>query len=57
MDIEAKVTFVAQHDEYTKVVVMLGALHKPYDDYLLHYMYTRQKELILEIRRASKVYN
>ncbi|MBP6497505.1 MAG: pilus assembly protein PilZ, partial [Campylobacteraceae bacterium] len=57
MDIEAKVTCVLHKEDYSKVVVMLGALHKPYDDYLLHYMYTRQKELILEIRRATKVYN
>ena len=57
MDIEAKVTCILHKEDHTKVVVMLDALHKPYDDYLLHYMYTRQKELILEIRRASKVYN
>ena len=57
MEIEAKVTCVLQKEDYAKVVVMLGNLHKPYDDYLLHYMYTRQKELILEIRRATKVYN
>lgn len=57
MDITAKVTYVGESEDHTKVVVMLGALKKPYDDYLLSYMYARQKELILEIRRATKVYN
>jgi len=57
MDIEGKVTLVAERDDHTKVVVLLGALKKPYDEYLLNYMYTRQKELILEIKRATKVYN
>lgn len=56
MDITAKVTYVSESEDHTKVVVMLGALKKPYDDYLLSYMYSRQKELILEIRRATKVY-
>jgi len=57
MEIEGKVTLAAQREDHTKVVVLLGGLKKPYDDYLLHYMYNRQKELILEIRRATKVYN
>lgn len=57
MDITAKVAHVAESEDHTKVVVMLGNLKKPYDDYLLNYMYSRQKELILEIRRATKVYN
>ncbi len=57
MDIEGKVTYAANNSENTKIVVMLGALHKPYDEYLLRYMYSRQKELILEIKRATKAYN
>ena len=57
MDIHAKVTYVGESEDHTKVVVILDTLKKPYDDYLLSYMYTRQKELILEIRRATKVYN
>ncbi|ACZ12302.1 pilus biosynthesis protein PilZ [Sulfurospirillum deleyianum] len=58
MDIDAKVTHISQLDEdHTKVVVLLDDLPKPYDEYLLHYMYARQKELILEIRRATKAYN
>jgi hypothetical protein len=57
MDIEAKVASIIQTAEYVKVIVMLDNLPKPYDDYLLHYMYNRQKELIFEIKRATKAYN
>ncbi|MDD2385118.1 MAG: pilus assembly protein PilZ [Sulfurospirillaceae bacterium] len=57
MDIEGKVSYLGNNNEHTKIVVMLGALPKPFDEYLLKYMYTRQKELILEIRRATKAYN
>jgi hypothetical protein len=57
MDIEAKVTYISQKDDITKIVVMLGNLPKPYDDYLLRYMYNRQKELIFEIKKATKAYN
>ena len=57
MDIPAKVTYIGQQDDYTKVVALIENLPKPYDDYLLHYMYNRQKELISEIKRATKAYN
>ena len=57
MDIPAKVTYIGTRDDYTKIVVMIENLPKPYDDYLLHYMYNRQKELIFEIKRATKAYN
>ncbi|AFL68616.1 pilus biosynthesis protein PilZ [Sulfurospirillum barnesii] len=58
MDIEAKITYIAQRDtESTKIVVMLENLPKPYSEYLLQYMYTRQKELITEIKRATKAYH
>lgn len=57
MDIEAKVTYIGQREDYTKIVVMLENLPKPYDDYLLRYMYHRQKELIFEIKKATKAYN
>ena len=57
MDIEAKVTYISQKDDATKIVVLLGNLPKPYDDYLLRYMYSRQKELIFEIKKATKAYN
>lgn len=57
MNIEAKVTYIAHKDGGSKVVVMLENIPKPYDDYLLRYMYNRQKELIFEIRKATKAYN
>jgi len=57
MDISAKVISLIQKEDYTKVVVMLDNLYKPYDGYLLRYMYNRQKELISELRRATKAYN
>jgi len=57
MEVEGKITFVFENDEFTKVVLLLNPLKKPFDDYLLNYMYARQKELILEIKRATKVYN
>ena len=57
MDIEAKVTYISQQEDFTKIVVMLENLPKPYDDYLLRYMYNRQKELIFEIKKATKAYN
>jgi len=57
MDIEAIVTYISQKDDITKIVVMIENLPKPYDDYLLRYMYNRQKELIFEIKKATKAYN
>jgi hypothetical protein len=57
MNIEAKVTYIGQKSDYTKIVVMIENLPQPYDDYLLRYMYQRQKELIFEIRKATKAYN
>ena len=57
IEAEGKVTYVGENEEYTKVVALLNPLKKPNDDYLLHYMYARQKELILEIKRATRVYN
>jgi len=54
MEIEAKVVNIIEIGETkTKVVAMLN-LEKPYDSYLLKYMYDRQKELILELKRASR---
>lgn len=57
MDIEAKVTYIGHENDTSKIVVHLENLPKPYDDYLLRYMYNRQKELITEIKRATKAYN
>lgn len=57
IDIDAKVVHIGSIDlTKCKVVVMLN-LKKPYDSYLLKYMYDRQKELILELKRAIKVHN
>ncbi len=39
----------------SKIVVMIN-LEAPYDSYLLKYMYDRQKELILELKRAIKIH-
>jgi len=57
MDIAAKVISLIQKEDHTKVIVMLDNLPKPYDSYLLRYMYSRQKELIAELKRATKAYN
>ncbi|WP_458701654.1 PilZ domain-containing protein [Sulfurospirillum sp. 1307] len=57
MDIEGNVMFVQEVGQTkTKLVVGLE-LEQPYDSYLLKYMYDRQKELILELKRAVKVHN
>jgi hypothetical protein len=54
MDIEAKVVNLIEIGETkTKVVAMIN-LEKPYETYLLKYMYDRQKELILELKQASR---
>jgi hypothetical protein len=54
MDIEAKVVNLIEIGETkTKVIAMIN-LEKPYDSYLLKYMYDRQKELIIELKQASK---
>ncbi len=56
MDITGKVVNVSQLDiTKSKVVVMIN-LEAPYDSYILKYMYDRQKELILELKRAIKVH-
>lgn len=55
MDIEGKVVAVQELDmTKTKLVIMME-LDKPYDSFLMKYMYTRQKELIVELKRAIKV--
>lgn len=53
--IEAKVTYIGEYEDiYTKAVFILDEIEKPFDSYMLNYMYTRQKELILELKRAVK---
>lgn len=51
----AKVTYISDFDKVTKVVFILEELEKPFDSYMLKYMYVRQKELILELKKAVKV--
>jgi hypothetical protein len=33
---------------------MLEDLKKPYDSYMLKYMYVRQKELIIELKKSAR---
>jgi len=55
MDVTGKVVNVSEVDvTKSKIIVMIN-LEAPYDSYLLKYMYDRQKELILELKRAIKV--
>ena len=55
MDISGKVVNISLVDITKSKVVILIDLKPPYDSYLLKYMYDRQKELILELKRAIKV--
>ncbi|MDD3463516.1 MAG: diguanylate cyclase [Sulfurospirillaceae bacterium] len=55
MEIDVIITHVLNFNEGAKVVTMLQKLEKPYDEYLLRYMYSRQKELILEVKKATKI--
>ena len=55
IDVDGKVVHIGEIGmTKSKVVIMLD-LQKPYDSYLLKYMYDRQKELILELKRAIKL--
>jgi len=55
MDITGKVVNVSEVDlTKSKIIVMINP-EVPYDSYLLKYIYDRQKELILELKRATKV--
>ena len=55
MDVTGKVVNVSEVDvTKCKIVVMID-LEAPYDSYMLKYMYDRQKQLILELKRAVKV--
>lgn len=56
MDITGKVVHVSEIDiTKSKVVVMIN-LESPYDSYMLKYIYDRQKELILELKRAVRAH-
>jgi hypothetical protein len=56
MKIRGFITYIADYDKiYCKVVFLLQNLQKPYDSYLLKYMYTRQKHLIFELKKLARV--
>jgi hypothetical protein len=56
MKIKGFITHIADYDKiYCKVVFLLQNLQKPYDSYLLKYMYTRQKHLIFELKKLARV--
>jgi len=56
MDITAKVVNIGDIDATKSKVIVMINLESPYDSYLLKYMYERQKELILELKKAIKVH-
>lgn len=55
MKLDAKIAYIGDFEKVAKVVFILDDLEKPYDSYMLKYMYARQKELILELKRAVKL--
>ncbi len=54
IEIKGRVVAVNEGSEYNKVVVLIFA-EQPYDGYLLEYIYMRQKELILEVKKLGSV--
>jgi len=55
IDVDGKVVHVGSVGlTKSKIVVMLDLI-KPYDSYLLKYMYDRQKDLIFELKKAVKI--
>ncbi len=49
MNVTGYVEFIQELEEYTKVVVLLD-LEEPYESFLIEYLYSRQQELISEIK-------
>lgn len=49
MLITGHIEFVHQTQEFTKVVVLLD-LEEPYESFLIEYIYSRQQDLILELK-------
>ncbi|MDP3265602.1 MAG: hypothetical protein Q8M39_02110 [Sulfuricurvum sp.] len=49
MIVTGTVEFIKDMEEYTKVVVLLD-LEEPYESFLIEYLYSRQQELISEIK-------
>lgn len=55
MYVTGKVVYVGELSlTKTKIVVMME-FEKPYDAYLLRYMYNRQKDLIIELKKVNKL--
>lgn len=49
MIVTGAVEFIKELDDYTKVVVLID-LEEPYESFLIEYLYSRQQELISEIK-------
>jgi nitrate reductase NapAB chaperone NapD len=54
MNVEAKIANIIETKESKIKLITILDLSDPYDTYLLEYMYNRQKELIMDLKRASK---
>jgi len=57
LDINGKVVYIKEIGMTKSKVVVMLELEKPYDSYLLKYMYERQKELIIELKKLIKLNN
>ena len=57
LDVDGKVVYVKEIGMTKSKVVVMLELEKPYDSYLLKYMYDRQKELIIELKKLIKLNN
>ncbi|WP_024955827.1 PilZ domain-containing protein [Sulfurospirillum arcachonense] len=55
MDVTGEIVHVGEIDITKSKIVVMVDLEKPYDSYLLKYMYERQKELIFELKKAIKL--
>ncbi len=56
MDISGEVVHIGEIETTKSKAVVMVKPESPYDSYLLKYMYDRQKELILELKRATKLH-
>ena len=55
MEVDGVVVHTEEIEVHKSKVVVMLELDKPYDSFLLKYMYVRQKELILELKKAVKL--
>ncbi len=55
MEVEGKIINISEIEENKTKIVTILKLERPYDSFLLKYMYVRQKELILELKKAVKL--